>query len=579
MYIETVPNRNSPPAILLREGYREGGKVIKRTLANLSHWDAQLIEHFRVLLRGGVAVESGQALMTLERSLPHGHVAAVLGMARQCGIEKLVGGAPAPLRSLVLALIVARVLEPGSKLATWRMLQPQCATHSLARVLGLGDLEVDALYASLDWLGKAQPRIEAALARKHLANGVLVLYDLTSTWVTGRHCALAKHGYSRDGRGDCPQIVFGLLCSADGCPVAVEVFAGNTADPATVVAQIAKLKGRFGLSQVVWVGDRGMLTAARIEEVLRPAGMSWITALRSPQIAELMAERGPWQLSLFDERGFIAVDSTHYPGERLVVCRNPALAQERARKRVELLAATEQELMAIATATARTRHRLHGQDQIALRVGRVIERYRMAKHFALTITENSFAFTRKQAQIDAETALDGLYVLRTNVAREQLSDTQTVLAYKSLAQVERAFRSMKTVDLHVRPIYHWNESRVRAHVFLCLLAFYVEWHLRQALKPLLHDDEELATLRDSRSNPVAPTPRSAHAKAKAARHRTDDDLPVHSLRTLLQDLATLTYNVTSAPINPKAKIIITTRPTPLQAKAFALLGIDPSCSQ
>ena len=579
MYIETVPNRHSPPAILLREGYREGGKVIKRTLANLSHWDPQLVEHFRVLLKGGVAVESAQALLTLERSLPHGHVAAVLGMARQCGIEKLTAAAPEPLRSLVLALIVARVLEPGSKLATWRMLQPQCATHSLARVLGLGDLEVDALYAALDWLGKAQPRIEAALARKHLANGVLVLYDPTSTWVTGRHCALAKHGYSRDGRGDCPQIVFGLLCSADGCPVAVEVFAGNTADPATVAAQIAKLKGRFGLSQVVWVGDRGMLTAACIEEVLRPAGMRWITALRSPQIAALMAERGPWQLSLFDERGFIAVDSTRYPGERLVVCRNPALAQERARKRVELLAATEEELAAIATATERNRNRLHGQDKIALRVGRVIERYRMAKHFALTITDNSFAFTRKQAQIDAEAALDGLYVLRTNVAHEQLSDTQTVLAYKSLAQVERAFRSMKTVDLHVRPIYHWNESRVRAHVFLCLLAFYVEWHLRQALKPLLHDDEALATLRDSRSNPVAPTPRSAHAKAKAARHRTDDDLPVHSLRTLLQDLATLTYNVTSAPINPKAKIIITTRPTPLQAKAFALLGIDPSCSQ
>ncbi len=579
MYIETVPNRNSPPAVLLREGYREGGKVVKRTIANLSHWDPQLIEHLRILLKGGVAVESAQALMSIERSLPHGHVAAVLGIARRCGLAKLLDPAPTPVRSLVLALVVARVLEPGSKLATWRSLQPESATHSLSQVLGLGAFEAERLYAALDWLGEAQPRIERSLARQHLGDGVLVLYDLTSTWVTGRHCALAHYGYSRDGKRDDPQIVFGLLCSADGCPVAVEVFAGNTADPATLAAQIDKLKERFGLSQVVWVGDRGMITSARIEQVLRPAGMSWITALRSPQIAELIEDRGPWQPSLFDERGLIALDSARYPGERLVICRNPALAEERARKRAELLAATEAELAAIAQATARARNRLHGQDKIGLRVGRVIERYRMAKHFELDITETSFTFTRKQAQIDAEAALDGLYVLRTNVPSEQLSDAQTVLAYKSLAQVERAFRSMKTVDLHVRPIYHFSESRVRAHVFLCMLAYYVEWHLREALKPLLHDDEELAVLRDQRVNPVMPTPRSEGASAKAARHRTDDDLPVHSLHTLLQDLATLTYNITSTPVNPQAKIVITTRPTPLQSKAFALLGIDPACSQ
>jgi hypothetical protein len=479
----------------------------------------------------------------------------------------------------VLALVVARVLEPGSKLATWRSLQPECATHSLSQVLGLGAFEAERLYAALDWLGEAQPRIERSLAAKHLSDGVLVLYDLTSTWVTGRHCALARYGYSRDGKRDDPQIVFGLLCAADGCPVAVEVFAGNTADPATLAAQIDKLKQRFGLSQVVWVGDRGMITSARIDQVLRPTGMSWITALRSPQIAELIEERGPWQPSLFDERGLIALDSARYPGERLVVCRNPALAEERARKRAELLAATEVELSAIAQATARPRNRLQGQDKIGLRVGRVIERYRMAKHFELEITETSFTFTRKQQQIDAEAALDGLYVLRTNVPSERLSDAQTVLAYKSLAQVERAFRSMKTVDLHVRPIYHFSESRVRAHVFLCMLAYYVEWHLREALKPLLHDDEQLAVLRDQRANPVMPTPRSEGAKAKAARHRTDDELPVHSLHTLLQDLATLTYNITSTPVNPQAKIVITTRPTPLQSKAFALLGIHPACSQ
>src|SRR6202022_4531172 len=332
MYIETVPNRNSPPAILLREGYREGGKVVKRTIANLSHWDPQLIEHLRVLLKGGVAVEAAQALMSIERSLPHGHVAAVLGIARRCGLAKLLDPAPAPVDSLVL--------------------EQECATHSLSQVLGLGAFEAERLYAALDWLGEAQPRIERSLARQHLSDGVLVLYDLTSTWVTGRHCSLAHYGYSRDGKRDDPQIVFGLLCSADGCPVAVEVFAGNTADPATLAAQIDKLKQRFGLSQVVWVGDRGMITSARIEQVLRPAGMGWITALRSPQIAELIEDRGPWQPSLFDEHGLIALDSARYPGERLVVCRNPALAEERARKRAELLAAPRGELYVHPQASA-----------------------------------------------------------------------------------------------------------------------------------------------------------------------------------------------------------------------------------
>jgi len=301
--------------------------------------------------------------------------------------------------------------------------------------------------------------------------------------------------------------------------------------------------------------------------------------LRSVQIAQLIAAQGPWQLSLFDEHGCIEIESPDYPGERLVVCRNPALAEERARKRAELLAATEEELAGIAMATQRTRNRLKGKEQIALRVGRIIERYRMAKHFALTITETSFTYARKQSQIDAEAALDGLYVLRTNVDKTLLSEVQTVASYKSLAQVERAFRAMKTVDLHVRPIYHWSEARVRAHVFMCMLAYYVEWHLRQALKPMLYDDEELETMRQNKTNPVAATERSATAQAKAAHHHTEDELPVHSLRTLLHDLATLTYNITSTPVNPAAKIILTTRPTPLQAKAFALLRIDPARSQ
>ena len=579
MYIESVPNRNSPPAILLREAYREAGKVKKRTLANLSDWDPQLVEHLRTLLRGGVAVESAQQVLRIERSLPHGHVAAVLGMARRCGVEKLLSSAPVPLRPVALALVVARVIAPGSKLATWRMLQAQCATHSLSHVLNIAELDLDAVYEALDWLGEAQPKVERALAKKHLSNGVLVLYDLTSTWVTGRCCPLAAFGHSRDDKGKYPQIVFGLLCSAEGCPVAVEVFEGNTGDPNTVAAQLDKLKTRFGLSHVVWVGDRGMITQARIDELLRPAGMGWITALRSPDIMALVEEQGPWQMSLFDQHGLIEVASEKYPGERLVVCRNPILAQERTRKRDALLNATEKDFDAIVAATQRARRRLQGKDQIGIRVGRVLNAHCMAKHFELTITETSFAYARKHERIEAEAAIDGLYVIRTNVPKTQLSDIQTVSSYKSLAQVERAFRSMKTVDLHVRPIFHWNESRVRAHVFLCMLAYYVEWHLRQALKPMLYDDEELELQREKRPHPVAPTPPSERAKAKAAHHHTADELPVHSLRTLLQDLATVTFNVTSATINPEAKIHVTTRPTPLQAKAFALLGVNPERTQ
>lgn len=577
MYIEIVPNRNSRPAVLLREGWREGAKVKKRTLANLTDWPEARIEALRRVLRNeSVACEP--STFVIERSAPHGHVAAVLGTARRCGVDKLLQGS-GELRPVVLALIVARIIEPASKLATWRMLLADSAAHSLAQVLGLGALELDSLYQALDWLGKAQPRIEAALARKHLAAGVLVLYDLTSTWVTGQCCPLAAFGKSRDDKGKYPQIVFGLLCSADGCPVAVEVFAGNTADPSTVAAQWAKLKARFGLSHVVWVGDRGMITQARIEALLRPAGMHWITALRAPDIVQLAAQQGPWQLSLFDERGLIELSSEDYPGERLVVCRNPALAQQRADKREQLLKATERDLDAIVTASARARRPLRGKDAIGLRVGRVINAHKMAKHFELSITETRFTYARKAAQIEAEAALDGFYVIRTNVPAAKLSDAQVVSAYKSLAQVERAFRSLKTIDLHVRPIFHWNESRVRAHVFLCMLAYYVEWHLRRALKPMLYDDEELEWQREKRPNPVAPTPRSEGAKAKALLHHTDDELPVHSLRTLLLDLATMTLNITSTATHPQVKVNITTRPTPLQEKAFALLGIDPARSQ
>ena len=579
MYIETVPNRNSPPAILLREGYREDGKVRKRTLANLSHWEPQLVEHFRVLLKGGVAVESAASVLSIERSLPHGHVAAVLGAARGSGCAAWFGSAPQELRPLLQAMLVARVLEPASKLATHRMLHDDTATSSLGRTLGVGQCGVDDLYRALDWLHEAQPAIERRLARAHLVGSTLVLYDLTSTWLTGRCCELAARGHSRDGKRDDPQIVFGLVCTGEGCPIAVEVFKGNTADPATVAAQVAKLKERFGIERIAWVGDRGMLTSARIEQTLKPQGMDWVSSLRAPQIAQLASEHGPFQPSLFDECNLLELTSERFPGERLVVCRNPALAEERARKRLELLAATELELARIAAATERPRNRLRGEQAIALRVGRVIERFHMAKHFELTITDSTLVWRRRDEAIKAEAALDGLYVIRTSLAAELLDAAAAVAAYKSLAHVERAFRSLKTVDLNVRPVFHYSEQRVRAHVFLCMLAYYVEWHMRGRLKPMLFDDEYLNEASATRASPVLKAVRSDHAKAKDTTKHADDGLPLHSFSTLLKDLATLTYNIARTAANPNAAIVITSRPTPIQAKAFELLQLTPNCSQ
>ncbi len=579
MYIESVPNRHSPPAVLLRESYREAGKVRKRTLANLSCLSAEVIEGLKVLLRGGVAVPSAESVLTVERSLPHGHVAAVLGAARGSGSSGWFAAAPQELQPLLQAMLVARVLEPASKLATHRMLQEDTATSSLGRVLGVGQCSADDLYRALDWLHDAQGGIERRLARQHLVDSTLVLYDLTSTWLTGRCCELAARGHSRDGKRDDPQIVFGLVCTAEGCPISVQVFKGNTADPATVAAQVAKLKAHFGIERIAWVGDRGMLTSARIAQVLKPEGMDWVSSLRAPQIAQLAAEHGPFQPSLFDERNLLELASQHFPGERLVVCRNPLLAEERARQRLELLAATEADLSRIAAATQRTRNPLRGEQAIALRVGRVIARFHMAKHLALTITDTSLAWARRIDAIAAEAALDGLYVIRTSLPQDQLDAPAAVAAYKSLAQVERAFRSLKTVDLKVRPVFHYSEQRVRAHVFLCMLAYYVEWHMRRRLTPMLFDDEYLDEASARRASPVVKAVRSEQAKAKDATRRADDGLPLHSFRTLLKDLATLTYNITHTALNPEAKITLTTRPTPIQTKAFTLLGLNPACTQ
>ena len=568
MYVTKVPNRSSPPAVLPRESYRDGGKVKTRTLANLTGWPDAKVEALRRVLKGETAIVAKEAFR-IERSLPHGHVAAVLGMARKLKLDKLLP--KSRLGKLALAMTVARVIEPAAKLATARQLSEETAAHSLGAALELKAVDADELYAALDLLGEAQPRIETALARRHLRDGCLVLYDLTSSYLEGRCCELGRFGYSRDGKRDKLQIVFGLICAADGCPIAVEVFEGDTGDPSTLAAQVTKLKERFGLSRVLLVGDRGMISEARIREDLAPAGLDWLTALRAPAIQALAADNGPLQLSFFDERDMAEIASPDYPGERLIVCRNKALAAERAQKREELLAATEADLARIKASVGRAHAPLAGADKIGLKAGAVLGKRKMAKHFALTIADASFSFARNEASIQKEAALDGFYVLRTSVPAGALDTAAVISAYKSLAHVERAFRSMKTVDLDVRPIHHRLAPRVRAHVFLCMLAYYVAWHMRKALAPLLFDDHDKENAGKGRSSPVAPAKVSAAAYAKAASRKTADGGPVHSFRTLLQDLATLSRNVVRLGDAPAVAMLAT--PTPLQQEVFNKLQV------
>jgi hypothetical protein len=578
MYIESVPNRNSPPAILLRESYRDGAKVKKRTIVNLSDWPSELVEGLRTLLKGGTATPADQQSIIVRRALPHGHVAAVLGTLRHIGLDRILGPAGNRPRDLVIAMIVARLIAPASKLATARMLDPVTAASSLGDVLGLGPVDEDELYAAIDGLGERQQAIEKALARKHLRDGTLVLYDVSSSYLEGRCCELAKLGYSRDGKKGKLQIVYGLLCAADGCPVAIEVFEGDTADPRTLATQIDKIKSRFALTHVVLVGDRGMITQARLDAEIAPAGLDWITALRAPAIRAL-AEGGALQMSLFDERDMAAITSPDYPGERLIVCRNPDLARERTRKRQDLLAATEDNLATIAAAVSRAKKPLRGKAGIALKVGAVINRHKMAKHFELDIGETSFAFHRNADAIAAEAALDGIYVVRTNLAKRILDDAATVGAYKSLAKVERAFRSLKTVDIHLRPIFHWTAPRVRAHVLLCMLAYHVEHHMRARLAPMLYDETDHEAAAAMRASIVAKAERSEAAIRKQTTGRTHDGLPVHSFQTLLADLATYCrINATTA-LNEKYIFTLHTRPTPTQQRAFELLGINPDRTQ
>jgi len=574
MYVATVPNRNSPPAVLLRESFRQDGKVLNRTLANLSHWPPLQVDALRAVLKGATSLASPLPhAFDIVRSRPHGHVAAVLGTLQKLHLDTFIDKQPSRHRDLVLAMIVSRVLEPASKLATARTLNPDTLSSTLSELLHLDAPSEDELYAAMDWLLPQQERIEKALAKRHLAEGALVLYDLTSTYFEGRHCPLGKLGHARDDKKGKLQVVFGLLTTAEGCPVAVEVYAGNTADPKTVADQVTKLRQRFGLQRVILVGDRGMITSARIRENLKPAPIEWITALRAPAIKKL-ASAGVLQLSLFDDRDLAEFTHPDFPGERLIACYNPLLAEERARKRPELLAATEKELEKIAVATRRKKRPLRGQSKIGVRAGKVLNRYKMGKHFVLQIGEDSFSYQRKQANIEKEESLDGIYVIRTNVPAEVFSSEQTVRNYKSLSGVERAFRSLKTVDLHVRPIHHRLPDRVRSHIFLCMLAYHVEWHMRQDLAPLLFDDDDKAAAQQARTSVVAPAQRSASAQQKALSKRTADDLPVHSFQTLLTDLATIVANR----VQPKDAAIpafdIITTPTTLQQRALDLLHVS-----
>jgi transposase len=573
MYIETVPNHGSRPTVLLREGWREDGKIKKRTIANLTDWPEHKVRALAAVLKGDSVVGNINQAFDIVRSRPHGHVAAVLGTLRRLKLDRLLASGPSRERDLCVALIAARLFSPGSKLATTRAFAVETAESTLGELMGVDDADEDECYAAMDWLFARQSSIEKSLAKRHLSDGTLVLYDVTSTYFEGHSCPLAKLGHSRDGKKDKLQIVVGLLTNSEGCPVAVEVFEGNTGDPKTLASQIGKVRERFGLKHVVLVGDRGMITDARIREDFSKAeGLDWITSLRAPAIAALV-ESGSLQLSLFDQKDLAEISDPSYPRERLVVCKNPLLAEERARKRRELLAATERDLELVAKAVVRTKRPLRGKDQIGLRVGKVLGHYKMAKHFKLTITDDSFCYERDENGIASEAALDGIYVVRTTVSAERLACEDVVRSYKRLSVVERAFRSLKTMDLHIRPIHHHKADRVRAHVLLCMLSYYVEWHMRRALAPLLFDDEDKPAGEALRSSVVAPAERSPAATQKANTKRTAEGGPVHSFATLIRDLATLVKNRVQPRTDGADAFDIITKPTPTQKKALDLLNV------
>jgi len=565
MYIATVPNRGSPPAVLLRHSYRVGNKVKTRTLANLTHWPEYQVEGLKRVLRGERLL-GPQDVFTIEGSVPHGHVEAVLGSIGKLGLESLIGSKPSRARDLVVAMIAERLIAPSSKLATTRLWHDS----TLAEELSVDDAEVDELYQALDWLLARQPRIEAKLAARHLKDGALVLYDTTTSYYEGRHCSLARFGHDRDGK-KLPVILYGLLTDLAGRPVAVQVYAGNTGDPATVGDQVDKLRERFSLSRVVIVGDRGMLTQAQIGKLKQHPGLGWISSLRSPAIRGLV-ESGHLQRSLFDETNLAEIHAPEFPGERLIACFNPLLETERRRKREELLQATEKALGRLEAEVKRRTKTPLGKAEIGVKAGRVLGRFKMGKHFTLTIADGVFVWARREESIRREADLDGIYVVRTSEPAARLSAPDAVRTYKSLALVERAFRCLKGVDLLVRPIFHRTEDHVRAHIFLCMLAYYVEWHMREAWAPLLFQDEELSQQRQQR-DPVAAAQPSPSARRKKSTRHSSDGLPLHSFKTLLVELASRCRNTCRLKTGPASSFTMLTDPTPPQARALQLLGL------
>ena len=566
MYIERIPNRNSRPAVLLRDAWREGKTIKKKTVANLTEWPEEKVEALRRVLKGESLVSPREAFR-IERSLPHGHGEAVLGTIKKIGLDAAIGSKQSRERDLVVAMIAERLIHAASKLATTRLMH----TTTVAEELSLHNADEDDLYAALDWLYRRQERIEKKLAGKHLRNGSLVLYDVTSSYYEGHSCPLARFGHDRDEKGK-PIIVYGVLADQEGCPVAVTVYPGNTGDPTTVSDQVAKLKGRFDLDHLVLVGDRGMITEAQIDKIRDIPGIGWISALRSPAIRALM-KKEHIQMSLFDTQGFAEITSPEYPGERLIACFNPLLAEERRRKRNELLDATEKKLDAIVRSVERRTKKPFGKAEIGKKVGLVINSLKMGKHFIVSVEDGSFSFARNKESIRQEEALDGIYVIRTSEPQERLSSDQVIRNYKNLSQVERVFRTFKGIDLLVRPIWHRTSDHVKAHIFLCMLAYYVEWHMRKALVPLLFDDEELPRLRETR-DPVRPAEASPSARRKKTVKLTPDGLPVQSFSTLLANLGTRCRNRCRAVSDPMAPAFtLVTDPTPLQRKALELLGL------
>ncbi|XUP03660.1 IS1634 family transposase [Microcystis aeruginosa FBCC-A68] len=578
MYIEKVPNRNSPPAVLLRESYREGEQVKKRTLANLSKLPDDIIDNLKLALKGATLsmTEGIPNHFEVIRSLPHGHVMAILETIKKLGLDKIISEKSSRIRNLVVAMIVARIINPKSKLATARGFNSETCSQSLGQLLDLEKADEDELYNALDWLLEKQDKIEKHLALKHLESGTLVLYDVTSTYLEGNGCELGKYGYNRDKKKGKTQIVFGLLCSAKGCPIAVEVFEGNTSDGATLSGQIEKVRKGWGIENVVWVSDRGILTNSKIKELVKPIeGLDYITGLTKPQIRKL-AEVEVIQLGLFEQVNLVEFESEDYPDERLIACRNPLIAQKNQQQREALLEATEKELDLIVQATQREKRALKGQDKIALRVGKILNQFKVNKYYNLEITEEGFSYQRKLELIAQETALDGVYVLRTSLESTLMDAATTVKAYKSLSQVEEAFRCYKSIDLKVRPIYHYKGDRVKAHIFLCMLAYYVEWHLKQCLAPLLFEDEEI----DDSSVDVIKASRSESAQSKERKKRNQENFPVHSFRTLLEDLGTICLNTVECTIREGSyRFSKITRPTQLQQKALDLLGVSLICTQ